>query len=206
MDQESRVADALTKPRRPLVTAGIIAAVVVALSGAGVGAYAIGQAVTAAPTEITAATEPTYTPAPNVAPVAIINASTSDLTVSVDGSSTVDGDGEIVEYAWNFGDGATGTGATASHAYGGAGTYTVTLTVTDDEGATGEATRDVTVNAPPPPPPAPSGPDRCPAGTTVNSNDGTNDTSCLPNICLGLTLPDPAHPECDYAYPPDHYR
>ncbi|MBQ4577428.1 MAG: fibronectin type III domain-containing protein [Clostridia bacterium] len=38
---------------------------------------------------------------------------------------------EIVSYAWNFGDGATGTGVSPTHTYAGAGAFTVTLTVTD---------------------------------------------------------------------------
>ena len=50
------------------------------------------------------------------------------------------------------------------------------------------------------------GPIRCPDGTQANSGDGGNDTSCLPVICFNIALPDPAHPECDYAYPPDYYR
>lgn len=55
----------------------------------------------------------------------------------------------------------------------------------------------------------PSGPIRCPAGTQANSNDGNenggNDTSCFPDICWTIPVPDPAHPECDYAYPPEYY-
>ena len=47
-------------------------------------------------------------------------------------------------------------------------------------------------------------PVRCPAGSSANSNDGTNDTSCYPDICLspGMIIPDPAHPECDVAFKP----
>ena len=63
---------------------------------------------------------------------------------------------------------------------------------------------------PPPPPPVYSppagggggGPVRCPAGSTANSNDGVNDTSCFPNVCYSISVPDPAHPECDYAFRP----
>jgi outer membrane biosynthesis protein TonB len=54
----------------------------------------------------------------------------------------------------------------------------------------------------PAPPPAPVGPTRCPAGSTANSNDGTNDTSCFPDVCFTITVPDPAHPECDYSFKP----
>jgi len=49
-----------------------------------------------------------------------------------DGSASVDPDGTIVSYEWDFGDGNTGSGATATHAYEFAGLYNITLTVTDD--------------------------------------------------------------------------
>jgi len=45
-------------------------------------------------------------------------------------------------------------------------------------------------------PAAPSGPTRCPAGSQANSGDASGDTSCFPEICFHLVLPDPAHPEC----------
>ncbi len=54
--------------------------------------------------------------------------------VLFDGSKSMD-DGQIVAYAWNFGDGGTGTGVRATHRYQLAGTYKVVLTVTDDRGA-----------------------------------------------------------------------
>ncbi|MEX2498290.1 MAG: family 16 glycosylhydrolase [Wenzhouxiangellaceae bacterium] len=57
----------------------------------------------------------------------------TDLDCSFDGSGST---GNIVSYAWDFGDGAGATGATANHTYAAAGDYTVTLTVTDDTGAT----------------------------------------------------------------------
>lgn len=47
-----------------------------------------------------------------------------------------------------------------------------------------------------------SGPTKCPAGSTANSADGVNDTSCFPNVCFGISVPDPAHPECDVAFKP----
>ena len=51
-----------------------------------------------------------------------------------------------------------------------------------------------------------NGPDLCPSGTQAQSSDGYNDTSCFPTICVNIPVPDPTHPECDYAYPPQHYR
>ena len=58
--------------------------------------------------------------------------------------------------------------------------------------------------APAPAPAVVIPPIRCPAGSSANSNDGTNDTSCYPDICLspGMIIPDPAHPECDAPFKP----
>ncbi|MGD8395855.1 MAG: PKD domain-containing protein [Candidatus Eiseniibacteriota bacterium] len=52
-----------------------------------------------------------------------------------DGSGSVDPDGAIVEYAWQFGDGATGSGVRPSHLYAAHGRYAVTLCVFDDIGS-----------------------------------------------------------------------
>jgi membrane peptidoglycan carboxypeptidase len=54
--------------------------------------------------------------------------------VTFDASSSTD-DGEIVTYAWEFGDGSPlANGVSAAHTYTAPGTYTVTLWVTDDTG------------------------------------------------------------------------
>jgi hypothetical protein len=45
-------------------------------------------------------------------------------------------------------------------------------------------------------------PIRCPAGSQALSGDGGNDTSCLPEICFRITLPDAAHPECENPFRP----
>ncbi|CAN5125372.1 hypothetical protein BH09ACT1_BH09ACT1_13530 [soil metagenome] len=83
--------------------------------------------------------------AANVAPTAAFTSSCTNLSCTVNGSTSTDPDGTIASYAWNFCDGGTATGATASHTYPTAGTYTITLTVTDDDGATNSTTRSVTV-------------------------------------------------------------
>lgn len=85
---------------------------------------------------------------PNVAPTAGFAVTNTDLTAHFDASSSVDTDGTIASYAWDFGDGTTGTGVTADHAYAAAGTYTVTLTVTDNRGGTGTLQHPATVVAP----------------------------------------------------------
>jgi hypothetical protein len=47
-----------------------------------------------------------------------------------------------------------------------------------------------------------TGPIKCPAGSQANSGDGPNDTSCLPEICFHIQLPDPAHPDCETPFKP----
>jgi PKD repeat protein len=91
-------------------------------------------------------------PPVNTPPTASFTANPQYLTAWLDASASTDADdGQIVSYAWTFGDGTTGTGATPHHGYAAAGTYPVTLTVTDNGGATAIATGSVTVvDAPPP--------------------------------------------------------
>ena len=55
-----------------------------------------------------------------------------------DGSGSIDPDGEIVLYNWDFGDGEYAVGKTASHTYQDDGNYIVKLNVTDNNGGTSE--------------------------------------------------------------------
>lgn len=54
--------------------------------------------------------------------------------VRFDGTQTVNPDGGLLDFAWDFGDGGTGSGATPVHAYAAEGEYRVALTVTGGYG------------------------------------------------------------------------
>jgi PKD repeat protein len=72
--------------------------------------------------------------------------------VRFDGSASVDWDGTLTSYQWDFGDGTTADGAQAVHGFAEPGTYEVRLAVTDDAGASCSPAADVArvlVNAPP---------------------------------------------------------
>jgi len=58
---------------------------------------------------------------------------------------SIDPDGRIVAWTWNFGDGAVSHEQHPTHAYSDAGDYTVTLTVTDDDGASAACVTDVQI-------------------------------------------------------------
>ena len=66
--------------------------------------------------------------------------------ISFNSDKSVDTDGYIVSYAWNFGDGSTSSDKNPTHVYKQEGNYVVTLKVTDNRGATGEATFNIKVN------------------------------------------------------------
>lgn len=65
------------------------------------------------------------------------------LTVAFDGSPSMDTDGTIDTYSWNFGDGGTATGMNVQHVYANPGEYSVTLTVTDNLGGLASSTQDL---------------------------------------------------------------
>lgn len=84
--------------------------------------------------------------AANVAPQPVLRQQVAGMTVSVDATGSVDPDGTIESYEWDFGDGATGTGATTTHTYAEARDYTLTLTVTDNAGARKSVSQPITVS------------------------------------------------------------
>jgi hypothetical protein len=63
-------------------------------------------------------------------------------------ASATDGDGDDLEYLWDFGDGVTSTQSTPSHIYTKADTYQVTVTVSDTRGGEKETTFEVVVKEP----------------------------------------------------------
>jgi PKD repeat protein len=65
--------------------------------------------------------------------------------LTFDGTRSTDPDGDLLTYAWTFGDGVTATGARPTHSYADNGTYTITLVVTDTEGASAQATTSATI-------------------------------------------------------------
>ena len=69
----------------------------------------------------------------------------------VDRSS--DGDGSVVSWQWNFGDGGTSNQRNPTHDYAAGGHYEVLLMVTDDDGAADTRTHTADPQAPPPPEP-----------------------------------------------------
>lgn len=88
-------------------------------------------------------TSPKPSPKP---PIAAFSLSANELTVSVDATGSIDPDGTIVEYSWDWADKSpSATGALQTHTYATDGTYIITLQVTDDAGNVGKQTKLVTV-------------------------------------------------------------
>ncbi len=80
--------------------------------------------------------------------------------VTFDAAASVDWDGKLVRYQWDFGDGTTADGQQVEHVYQQPGVYQARLTVADDSGsscASAVDLADVHVDAPPV---AVAGPDR----------------------------------------------
>jgi PKD repeat protein len=91
-----------------------------------------------------------------------VDASTPAGTeLSFDGTNSADKDGEVVTYAWDFGDGTTAAGATAKHTFTDDGLYYVFLKVSDDDGSKGVDYSIITVSN-----------NKPTASFTVDSNSG----------------------------------
>jgi len=73
-------------------------------------------------------------------------------TITLNAEGSIDSDGEIVEYAWDFGDTATASGEEVTHAWQAPGTYTIRMRVTDDADLSNSAVSEeaqIVINAPP---------------------------------------------------------
>nr|WP_246545742.1 PKD domain-containing protein [Pelotalea chapellei] len=95
------------------------------------------------------------------------------------GAASLDPDGSIASYSWNFGDGTSAIGSSVTKTYNTAGIFTITLTVTDNGGATGTSTSVATVQASANVSPvANAGPDAtgAPAQTLTFSGSGSSDS------------------------------
>jgi PKD repeat protein len=95
----------------------------------------------------------TVTALPNVPPVAVASANKTSgqapLVVNFTSEGSIDPDGTIASYRWDFGDGSWVNGASASNTYTIPGSYNAILTVTDDRGATATSAVPITVNGNP---------------------------------------------------------
>jgi PKD repeat protein len=69
-------------------------------------------------------------------------------TITFDATASVDPDGTIVKYAWDFGDETTSDEVKPTHSYASASDYTVTLKVVDDHGISSKNTTTLTVSVP----------------------------------------------------------
>jgi PKD repeat protein len=124
------------------------------------------------------------------------DASTSNGGVADDGTA-----GQIVDYSWMFGDGATSTAAAPSHVYAAAGQFVVSLTVTNDFGKSSTATQTLSV-LPAPPPYDPGGGPRLadrPASVTplspqVVTSSATAKGKIKFGVRSGFALPNGADP------------
>ena len=66
-------------------------------------------------------------------------------SITFDGSSSYDTDGDSLSYSWDFGDGGKGTGMNPTHTYLESGIYTVVLSVDDARGGTDSDTTTVQI-------------------------------------------------------------
>lgn len=85
----------------------------------------------------------------NQPPAAEFSYTCEYLTCSFDASSSLDTDGSITAYEWNFGDGVSASSITSAHNYSVATEYKVTLTVTDDKDESATITQVILTTAPP---------------------------------------------------------
>jgi PKD repeat protein len=84
----------------------------------------------------------------NVIPVVNFTASVAGMDASFNANASIDPDGIINSFNWQFGDKGSGTGSNTSHEYSSNGTYKVILAVTDSAGATTKKAAEIKIAAP----------------------------------------------------------
>jgi PKD repeat protein len=84
----------------------------------------------------------------NLAPTADFTSVCTGLTCAFTNLSS-DDDGQVMGFAWDFGDEQQASTKNPSHAFATGGEFTVKLTVTDDHSGTGSRSKAVTVTVPP---------------------------------------------------------
>ncbi len=67
-------------------------------------------------------------------------------SVLFDASASIDMDGQLIDFIWDFGDGSTRRGTRVSHIYDQLGLYVVRLTVVDNAGAIATISHTMTVH------------------------------------------------------------
>jgi len=87
---------------------------------------------------------------PPIANFSFSPASPKDVQAVTFADLSLDIDGSIVSWYWEFGDGETSTEQNPKHMYPDDGTYLINLTVTDDDGATNKTTKIILVRNDPP--------------------------------------------------------
>ncbi len=90
-------------------------------------------------------------PPANRAPTAAISGSPTGgpapLVVAFSAAGSLDPDGDALNYAWTFGDGATASGVAPSHTFAVAGSFTVAVAVNDGHGHSSHATTTIVVTS-----------------------------------------------------------
>ena len=140
----------------------------------------------------------TVAPAVNHSPVAQAGPPQSgDVGVGLtfDGSTSSDPDGDVLTYAWSFGDQTTSTDRKPFHVYQGVGVFTVTLVVTDSHGAVSDAAATTaTIAAAPdraPPVVTLSGPKEALPGAHVTMTAEATDNIGVQSVTLDVNGTDP---------------
>jgi PKD repeat protein len=86
---------------------------------------------------------------PVVVASANVTTGTAPLAVNFSSAGTLDSDGSITTYDWQFGDGNGSTAANPTHTYSNPGTYEATLVAWDNGGLSGSAKVTITVSVAP---------------------------------------------------------